>query len=456
MPSKKTSRPSTPAVQLPPSACDTRKIPNDTLKNIRGAVLLAAIAEVYQSKITNTEAKYIEMEKNFFGAEESNVASLLKKMTQGAGAFAALFDMHPTPAGHDLYLRDHFTGGLGMWICGKHFDEIVLSRSALKTKTSARAIGRTLYDNASDVILCNCKKAMSLLPKLAPKVVTLGDDNSVVGYASGEKEEDFLRYVNDGMYAMLTEQAPADPMPDLPVPDDPNYEEGNESVNGENLTSTELSEELNRGDNEGETDSFDLTEGHVPDKDFVPFGVVAPPDYRFPGYFAFACFGPTRGVYYSSLLNPKGNSKDSLEVGKKTSRVAQREEEAKRQKYERGYNPSRGFGMETKVQLASVAQSDEAASMRQREARIAAIVSIIASNEKTRDCKMQLLSHVDNKQQLLTQIDNINESIDSLNNELKELSEEKRERSKIVKAVMKEAEESMGLGIDDNYSADSN
>ena len=49
-----------------------------------------------------------------------------------------------------------------------------------------------MYDNASDGILFNNKKAMSLLPKLAPKVVH--EDNSIVRFALGETEEDFLQY----------------------------------------------------------------------------------------------------------------------------------------------------------------------------------------------------------------------------------------------------------------------
>ena len=80
MPSKKPSRPSTPAVLLPESTADTRKIPDLTLRNLRGAVLFAAIAEVFESGVTNMEGKYIEMEKNYWGAEESNKASLLKLM----------------------------------------------------------------------------------------------------------------------------------------------------------------------------------------------------------------------------------------------------------------------------------------------------------------------------------------------------------------------------------------
>lgn len=65
--------------------------------------------------------------------------------------------------------------------------------SVFKTKTLNCISGRTMYDNASDVILFNNKKAMSLLPKLTPKVVH--EDNSIVRFALGETEEDFLQYI---------------------------------------------------------------------------------------------------------------------------------------------------------------------------------------------------------------------------------------------------------------------
>lgn len=450
-PKKAINRPTTPAAQLPDTAADTRKIPVDLLKNLRGAALLAALAEVYASKVTNTDGKHIEMGNNFFGAEERDTASLLQSMLRGKGAFSALFDQVPTPAGHDLYLREHLTGGHGLWIAGKHFDKIVLSRSAFKQRASARATGRALYDNASETILCNCKKAMSLVSKLVPKVITLGEDNSVVGYASGETEEDFLCYINDGMYSLLNESPIVDGSALVVSLDDDevmtSFEDGED-----NLGSSELLRVLN-GDNDEEEDieeielseTVDAGEATHTDKQFKPFGVVAPTNYRFPGYFAFACFGPTRGVYFLDLLNPSGNSVEQLKVGKKTSRVDHREKEAKKLKCKREYSASRGIRMETKVQLASIAQSEESASMRQKESRIAIIVSIIASKEKARDCKMQLLAHADDKQKLFRDIDSLNDTIDALNDELKQLSDEKRESSKIVQAVMREAEESMGV-----------
>ncbi len=62
-PKKANSRPAIPAShQLPESAADPRKILVDLLKNLGGAALLAALAEVYATKVTNTDGKHIEIE----------------------------------------------------------------------------------------------------------------------------------------------------------------------------------------------------------------------------------------------------------------------------------------------------------------------------------------------------------------------------------------------------------
>jgi hypothetical protein len=54
---------------------------------------------------------------------------------------------------------------------------------------------------------------------------------------------------------------------------------------------------------------------------------------------------------------------------------------------------------------------------------------------------------VDDKQNFLMTVTHSMLKIDSLNYELKELSKEKKASSKIVRAVMQEAEESMGINI---------
>lgn len=100
------------------------------------------------------------------------------------------------------------------------------------------------------------------------------------------------------------------------------------------------------------------------------------------------------------------------------------------------------------MQIACIAQSKESALIREREA---AIISIISSKEKMHHCKMQLLTCVDDKHNC-SAIDSPNVAIDSLNDELKVPSTVKRGTSRIVCAVIREAEVCMGIhsGKDDS------
>jgi len=113
--------------------------------------------------------------------------------------------------------------------------------------------------------------------------------------------------------------------------------------------------------------------------------------YRFPGYCAFACFSPHTGVYYSRLINPKGNNKEEKSQGK-TGRSVQRAEEAKKARHEREYGTDRGLTLDNKIKLASLAQQDESNAQRDKDTRLIALKSAIKSMEDARKSKETLLS----------------------------------------------------------------
>ena len=54
----------------------------------------------------------------------------------------------------------------------------------------------------SEFVLCLIKKAMAILPKLDVKVVNLGKNLQVLGYASGKNFENFIQYIDNGMYSL--------------------------------------------------------------------------------------------------------------------------------------------------------------------------------------------------------------------------------------------------------------
>ena len=108
----------------------------------------------------NTQQTLSEMAKHFWGYEECVTASSVKKLLEGREVFAILFDQVPTPAGYDLYLWEHFTGGHGRWAVCKHFDEDVLSQSAFK-KAGSLTIARGHRDVTETHLLITTNKILS-------------------------------------------------------------------------------------------------------------------------------------------------------------------------------------------------------------------------------------------------------------------------------------------------------
>ena len=46
------------------------------------------------------------------------------------------------------------------------------------------------------------KKALSIVPKLSPRIVMIDKNCAVIGYASGQNEHSFMQLVDNGMFTM--------------------------------------------------------------------------------------------------------------------------------------------------------------------------------------------------------------------------------------------------------------
>ena len=55
---------------------------------------------------------------------------------------------------------------------------------------------------AGEFVLCLIKKAMAIVPKLDGKVVHLGKNHQVLGYASRKNHASFIKFINNRMYAL--------------------------------------------------------------------------------------------------------------------------------------------------------------------------------------------------------------------------------------------------------------
>jgi len=251
--------------------------------------------------------------------------------------------------------------------------------------------GRGIWDNA-DGVMANLKKAISLIPKLKGKLVDVDKNYAVVGYASGHNEAQFFQYILDGMYAMQSREK-ADKAAT-------NTTHQASKVTNEQQEPQTVLALVNNASTDG-TDSNDtIVEGHdkgymgSKDMDWDPFdGVRAPDGWQFFGYMAFYCLGPTTD-YFSVLLKMGGN-RDSNSNETDTSRAGHRVKKKARNAKERntgGYE--RGLNMQTKVNLAAVAQGDDDADMRQLERKFASTTQQISAIQKLLEFKMQMSSFV--------------------------------------------------------------
>ena len=457
-----------PSTANPPSAKKGKNdttVPATALRDIRNAAAFLALVNVYGQGITGEKAMEKEVAKHFFGDESSGLASTLKLLLTGGAAFEDLFEDVTTDDGTDCVLKKHCHGTNSYFVRGEHFDEDLLSRQAFTKADSAKIQGRGLLGGAKQAH-ANCKKAISMLRRLKGKVVNINGRGEVLNYASGMKEIDLMRYLNDGMY-MLTQQKKAGETPIILVeggdtatasaaggPGNTSMGDAATGVNSsgpvdltENgLFSTE-EVELFSSFEEGGEDVEEAVDMPRPDDDWVPFGGVAPPSYRFPGYITLYCFGP-HTQFYSMLLTTKGNS-DEMKKSKTAGRKHQREQEAKRARVEQQHNNDRGMNIKTKVQIASVAQNEDGANMREREGRLASIGALIQSKQTMAERKLKYASYTSNEEReddFVAEAMVIDEEIAVLNKQLEDLSNEKRGKNPIVEKVIEQAATLMGIG----------
>ena len=80
------------------------------------------------------------------------------------------------------------------YIAGVHFT----AKDLYSFGTGKQFTGRSLWELGLSV-LKSLKKAISLVQKFETRIVIIDKSYSVLGYASGRNEDQFLGYINDGM-----------------------------------------------------------------------------------------------------------------------------------------------------------------------------------------------------------------------------------------------------------------
>ncbi len=85
-----------------------------------------------------------------------------------------------------------------IYIAGVHFTVEDINTFGINKKIKGRALwamGLTVHQSI--------KKALSIVPKLSPRIVLIDKNCVVVGYILGKNEHLFMQHINNGMFGLM-------------------------------------------------------------------------------------------------------------------------------------------------------------------------------------------------------------------------------------------------------------
>ena len=251
---------------------------------------------------TNQKGTYALMEERFYGDPEKRIKGVCDQLIDGDNAFAFLYNKHEGVNGVERTLKEMCCGNSTStnYVAGVHF-----TAKMIGTKSHKKLSGGSLWRAGLDVAR-SIKKAMAILPKLDVKVVNLGKNLQVLGYASGKNFENFIQYIDNGMYSLSLKEGKG--AANLLESDDDNEVVGH-VVHDDGV--------IGKLDND---DVQEVTEQHL--DSWNPFDSDdAPEGYLFFGKLSFLCLGPASD-FFSETLSSKGRQVTSVEDKKSMGRAA--------------------------------------------------------------------------------------------------------------------------------------
>ena len=220
------------------------------------------------------------------------------------------------------------------YVAGVHF-----TAKMIGTKSHQKLSRLSLWRAGLDVSR-SIKKAMAILPKLDVKVVNLGKNLQVLGYASGRNFENFIQYIDNGMYSL-------------------SLKEGKGAANLESDDDNEVLGQVACDGVIGKVDDDDVQEVTEQNLDsWNPFDSDdAPEGYLFFGKLSFLCLGPASD-FFSETLSSKGKQVTSVEEKKSMGRAAMLKEVTARATVNRDVGGSdRGMLIATKASFGFMAKT---------------------------------------------------------------------------------------------------
>jgi hypothetical protein len=377
---------------------------------------------------TKADLRYALIEEQFHGCIRKRIKGACAQLIEGSGAFRLLYDVREGENDVELVLKPSCCGKetSSSFVAGVHF-----------TEDDIRTFGRNKKVNGCALwamgltVLRSIKKALSIVPKLSPRIVMIDKNCAVVGYASGKNEHSFMQLVDNGMYAMTTSIGDDELIVDV---SDGSHDD-NERIGGVIDCDVVVVEEQTRSI---ELDSWDP---------FQRGGASAPEGFTYIGKLSFICFGPT-SKFFASTLAMGGQSNRTVEEKKEGSRKAQRKVNTERANMDREVGIDRGMTLNTRMQCAFMAQNEDDAVQRHRDMRMVLLTKSIESTERLVELKMKMADRMGvegSETHHLMAINLLMEKLEQLNADLASMVSEVRLTNPIVGNVLENAKKAMGL-----------
>ena len=170
---------------------------------LRNLAIFHSLAFVYSSKeqMSNKD-KMAYLRELFYGTNDKK--GIAEQVVDGDGLFSHLYEMVEGANGKERVLNNVFCGcdGTVSLVVNHHFQLSDITTFSNGTKQLAAG---TMWMHAANT-LKSCKKAMSFVPYLAPKMVQVDATKRVVGYSSGINVTSFLKAINIGMYVLREDE----------------------------------------------------------------------------------------------------------------------------------------------------------------------------------------------------------------------------------------------------------
>ena len=200
----------------------------------------------------------------------------------------------------------------------------------------------------------------------------------------------------------------------------------------------------------GSGSAFDLSDDDEETADISKEYPPAPKGWFFPGFFAFVLFGP-HSTYSSVLLKVSADDERSESEGagsrKQILAAAAARERNKRQNGILG--GGRGANLSEKMEMARLAQVEDAANQRHLDSAIVAFQLQLQSIQEDTKTILTLISQLPKKSPLFeTYIEKIEANrtkAEEINSQLYDLTTKPRVQSSVAAAVIGEAESLLGV-----------